>query len=63
MLKHSNTFLFLFSSKMFVIMAGIHKMIVRIAYPEDPDLGMRCLSRAFWQATSIQTFTISINTK
>ena len=33
----SNTFLVLFSSKMFVIKAGIHKMLVKIANKGDPD--------------------------
>ena len=33
----SNTFLILFSTEMLVIMAGIHKMFVRIANNEDPD--------------------------
>ena len=52
--KISNTFLFLFSNKMLVFRAGIHKMPVRIANREDPgqtaeesDLGLRCLSRHF----------------
>ena len=31
------TFFFLFSNKMFVIMAGIHKLLVRKANREDPD--------------------------
>ena len=31
-----NIFLFLFSKKMLVIRAGIHKMLVRIANREDP---------------------------
>ena len=34
-------------------------MLVTIANMEDPDqsgLGLRCLSRHFWQATSIQNF-------
>ena len=35
--KISSTFLFLFSNKMLIIMAGIHKMFVRIANREDPD--------------------------
>ena len=44
---------------MLVIKAGIHKMLVRIAKREDPDqtassdLSLRCLSRHFWQATSV----------
>ena len=37
MFKILNTFLFLFSTKMLVIRAGIHKMLVRIANREDPD--------------------------
>ena len=36
--KISNTFLFLFSNKMLVVRAGVHKMLVRIANREDPDL-------------------------
>ena len=35
--KVSNTFLFLFSNKMLIFRAGIHKMLVRIANREDPD--------------------------
>ena len=36
-LKFQNTFLFLFSNKILVIRAGIHKMLVRIANRENPD--------------------------
>ena len=60
--KHSkilNTFS-LFSNKMLVIRAAIHKMLVRIANMDGPDqtasesdLGVHCMSRPFWQATSI----------
>ena len=32
-----NTFLILISNKMFVIMAGIDKILARIANREDPD--------------------------
>ena len=32
-----NTFLFLFSNKLLVTRAGIHKMLVRIANMEDPS--------------------------
>ena len=39
---------------------GIHKKLVRIANREDPDqtasesdLGLPCLSRAFWQSPSV----------
>ena len=35
--KVSNTFLFLFSSKLLVIRAGINKILVTIANMEDPD--------------------------
>ena len=35
--KILNTFLFLFSNKMLVIRAGIHKMHVRIANRKVPD--------------------------
>ena len=40
-------------------------MLVRVANREDPvrlllqkqsDLGLHCLSRPFWQATSVQNF-------
>ena len=55
---------------MMVFKAGIHKMIARIANREDSDqiasqkqsdLGLRCFSRLFWQATilrNFRTFTI-----
>ena len=35
--KISNTFLLLFKTKMLVMKAGIHKMLVRIANREDAD--------------------------
>ena len=35
--KISNTFLYLFSIKMLVFRAGIHKMLLIIANREDPD--------------------------
>ena len=35
--KICNIFLFLFSNKMLVLRAGIHKMHVRIVNREDPD--------------------------
>ena len=63
--KILNTFLFLFSTKMLVIMAGIHKTHVSIANSGDANqtaLGLHCLSRHFCQATSAQnfrTFTVS----
>ena len=61
-LKFRNIFLVLFSNKMLVIKAGNHKMLVRIAKREGPDqkkqfdLGLPCLSRPFWQATSVRNF-------
>ena len=36
-LKFECLFLFLFSNKIFLIRAGIQKMLVRIAKREDPD--------------------------
>ena len=52
---------------MLVFRVGIHKLLVRIANREDPDLkkksdlGLLCLSLPFWQATSVpnfRTFTV-----
>ena len=59
--KILNTFLFLFSTKLLVTRAGIHKMLVRIANREDPDQtasdpGLRCLPMPLWQATSVRNF-------
>ena len=60
--KISNTFHILFSKKVWVIRAGIHKIVTRIANGEDPgqtDLGV---SRPFCQATSFlnfRTFTVT----
>ena len=41
---------------MLAVRDGIHKMLVRIANSEDPDLGLPCMSRPFWQATSVENF-------
>ena len=48
---------------MLVFRAEIHTVLVRIPNREDPDqtasstdLGLPCLSRPFWQATSVQIF-------
>ena len=41
-----NTLLFLFSNKMLLIRAGIHKMLVRIANREDPN--QTASSEAVW---------------
>ena len=35
--KISNTYLFLFSNRMLVFRAGIHKFLVRVANRENPD--------------------------
>ena len=34
--------------------AEIHKILVRIANREDPDLGLLCLPRPYWQAASVR---------
>ena len=53
---------------MYVFKATINKILVRVANREDPDqtaskkqsdLGLRCLSRPFWQGTSVRKFRIS----
>ena len=57
--KISSTFHFLFSKKMWVIRAGIHKILLRIANREDldqTDLVLRCLSMPIWLATSVRNF-------
>ena len=50
---------------MLVFRAGIHKMLAIIANRQLPDkqfdLGLHCLSRLFWQTTSVpnfRTFTV-----
>ena len=62
--KILNTFLFMFSNKMFVFRAGIHKT-VRIGNRVDPDwaasqkqsdLSLHCLPRLIFQATSVRNF-------
>ena len=59
--KISNTFL----KEMLVFGDGIHKMLVskqtgktliRLLLKTQSDLGLRCLSRLFWQASSVQNF-------
>ena len=60
--KILSTFLLLFSKKLLAIRAWIHKIFVRIANMEDPNLTASEMSRSFWQATSVQnfrTFTVS----
>ena len=46
----------LFSNKMLVIRVVFHKMLIRIANREEPDLGLPCLFKPFWQATSVRNF-------
>ena len=48
--KFSNTFLFLFLSKILVIRAGIDKMLVRIANREEPDQ-TACSEAVIWFCT------------
>ena len=47
--KFSKNSLFLFLNKMLVIRAGIRKMLVRIAYREDPD--QTASSEAGWSGS------------
>ena len=63
--KISNIWLFLFSNKMLVFRAGIHKMVVRIANREDPEQtassvavcsGSALFVLVFRQATSVRNF-------
>ena len=63
--KILNTFLFLLSTKIFVIKARIHKMLVKIANRIDlirlllqkqSDLGLLCLFRSFGQTTGVWNF-------
>ena len=49
--KISNTFLFLFSNKMLIFRAGIHKMLVGIANREDPD--QTASSEAVWSWSAL----------
>ena len=60
------TLLFLFSNKISVIVAGIHKMLVRkvntgkplirLLVQKQSDLGLHCLSRPSSQTTIVQNF-------
>ena len=63
--KILNIFLFLCSTKLLVIRAGMHKMLARIAkgktlirllLQKQSDLGLHYLSRCFWQKTSLGNF-------
>ena len=49
--KIPNTFPFLFSTKLLVIKAGIHKMLVRKANREDPD--QTASSEAVWFGSAL----------
>ena len=66
--KVSNTFLYLFSNKMWNIKDGIHKILVRIAtgktlirllLQKQSDLGLHCLPKPFLLMTSVQNFRTS----
>ena len=46
-----NTFVFLFSNKMWAIMAAIHEMLVRIANREDTD--QTASSEAVWSGSAL----------
>ena len=50
----SYAYLVRFSNKMLVFRVDIHKMLVRIANREYPDLGLPCLSMPFWQTTGVR---------
>ena len=47
----SNTFLILFSNKMLVFRARIHKFLVRLANREDPD--QTAFSEAVWSGSAL----------
>ena len=49
--KISNNFLILFSNKVLIFRAGIHKILVRIANREDPD--QTASSEAVWSGTAL----------
>ena len=49
--KNSNTYLYLFSNTMLVIMVGIHKMLVIIANREVPDQTASERSSLIWVCT------------
>ena len=53
----SNSFLFLFSNKMLVFRAGIHKMLVRIANREDPDQTASASSEAVWSRSTLFVYS------
>ena len=64
--KILNPFLFLVSTKMLALKAGIHKMLFNIANTgktlitasqKQPDLGLLCLPMPFWQATGVRNFS------
>ena len=52
--KISNTFLSLFSNKMLVFWAGIHKMLARSFFRSS--LVLHCFSKPFWKVTCVQNF-------
>ena len=64
--KFSNTLFFLFSNKMLVFRARIHKMLVRIASSADPDqtatvlsdVVLHCFLGLFGRHRNFRTFTL-----
>ena len=50
-LKFQNFFFFLFSNKMLLFAAGIHKILVRIVNREDPD--QTASSEAVWSGSAL----------
>ena len=56
MLKNLNILLFPFSNEMMTIRSAIHKMLVRIANSEDPDLtaSSEAMSSLIWDFTVCQ---------
>ena len=51
--KTLNTFLFLFSNKMLLMRAGIHKVFVRITNKEDPDQTFSLEKNVFFRSSLI----------
>ena len=59
--KISNTFLFLFSNKLLIFMAGIHKMDVRIASSEDLDQTTSSEKICYMYIEDIQMFLLNMS--
>ena len=68
--KISNIFLVLFSNKMLffqgwnlqkcMLEKQTGKTLIRLLLQKQSDLSLHCLSKPFWQATSVQNFRIFI---